>query len=219
MTLSDLRARRPAHASRNPLIVRVLVDAGIMREEGEGIPRMFEEMEEFLLKHPEFSIEAAAFSVKLRNIPIFQGPGTEWKDLLAKLRLSAGQRRVLLAHPEGFTNEDYRKLNKVDRDQAYREIQEMVAAGIVTPPGGPGRAATYHLSPELKSARAWLEGRLPVLRSFFESRPHLQNADYRTLFRVTRKTAVRELRQLVEREFLRMEGERRGARYLRGPRL
>jgi ATP-dependent DNA helicase RecG len=219
VTLNDLRARRPTHASRNPLMVRVLVDAGIMREEGEGVPRMFEEMEESLLKHPEFSIQAGAFHVTLRNTPIFEGPGTEWKDLLEKLPLSVGQRRVLLAHPGGFTNEDYRRLNKVDRDQAYREIQEMVTAGVVTPPEGPGRAATYRLSPELVSARGWLEGRLPVLRSFFASRPHLQNADYRTLFRMTREAALRELRELVSRDFLRMEGERRGARYLPGPRL
>ena len=40
VTLADLRARRSVHASRNPLIVRVLADTGIMREERE---RAFQE--------------------------------------------------------------------------------------------------------------------------------------------------------------------------------
>src|SRR5207237_6915646 len=31
-------AERGLHLSRNPLIVRVLIDAGYMREQGEGIP-------------------------------------------------------------------------------------------------------------------------------------------------------------------------------------
>jgi carbamoyltransferase len=49
--------------------------------------------------------------------------------------LTTAQRRVLLAHPDGFTNEQYRNLNKVDRDQAYREIQELVVMGVITPEG------------------------------------------------------------------------------------
>jgi len=35
-------------------MVCVLADAGIMRDVEEGIPRMYEEMEETFLKHPEF---------------------------------------------------------------------------------------------------------------------------------------------------------------------
>jgi predicted HTH transcriptional regulator len=47
----------------------------------------------------------------------------------------------------------------------------------------------------------------------------LRNADYRRLFGVTRYTAVRELRALVDDGFLRIEGERRGAHYLPLPAL
>lgn len=82
VTLSLLQHRKRIHASRNPLIVRVLADAGIMREEGEGIPRMYEEMEESFLKHPEFHVEQSLFSVTLRNQPIFEGPSPEWKGIV-----------------------------------------------------------------------------------------------------------------------------------------
>lgn len=56
-------------------MVRVPADAGIMREEGEGIPRMYEEMEESFLKQPEFHVEQTLFSVTLRNQPIFADVG------------------------------------------------------------------------------------------------------------------------------------------------
>jgi ATP-dependent DNA helicase RecG len=219
VTLEALRERRPVHASRNPLLVRVLADAGIMREEGEGIPRMFEEMERSYLRAPQLREEAGQFVVVLRNEPIFAGPSPEWAAIVDQLPLSTAQRRVLLAHPEGFTNEDYRRLNGIDRDQAYREIQEMVSLGLVLSAEASGRGAVYRVAPDLHETRAFLEARLPKLRAFLDQNPHLKNADYRALFAVTRQEAVRELRQLVQDGYLRMEGERRGARYVPGPGL
>jgi len=65
VTVEKLLERKPLHASRNPLLVRVLVEAGVMREEGEGIPRMFEEMEESFLYGPGFVVEDGEFVVTL----------------------------------------------------------------------------------------------------------------------------------------------------------
>ena len=55
ITLDILRKGAGGHASRNPLIVRVLVIAGLMREVGEGVPRMFEVMESNGLHKPDFA--------------------------------------------------------------------------------------------------------------------------------------------------------------------
>lgn len=214
VTLEALRQREPVHASRNPLIVRLLADAGIMREEGEGIPRIFDEMEESFLKAPEFGEEHGSFRVTLFNEPIFQGPSPEWKKLVRELPITTAQQRVLLARPTGFTNEDYRTLNHVDRDQAYREIQEMIAAGILSSAEAAGRGAVYRVASDLHQARAFLEARLPKLRQHFRTRPRLQNAEYREMFKLSRYAAVRELRRLVDEGFLRIEGERRGAHYV-----
>ncbi len=216
VTLDLLRRRRPVHASRNPLLVRVLADAGLMREEGEGIPRIFDEMESSFLHPPDLQVEAGEFQITLRNEPIFSGPSPAWQALVGRLPLRPEHKRVLLAHPEGFANEDYRRLNSVDRDEAYRQIQELVGLGVVAPAEAPGRGAVYRVAPNLRQARIFLEERLPALRDFFARRPHLQNADYRRLFGVTRAAAKRELALLVERRILSMEGERRGARYLPG---
>jgi ATP-dependent DNA helicase RecG len=188
-----------------------------MREEGEGIPRIFEEMEGSFLHAPEFAVGAAEFVVTLRNEPIFTGPSTEWQRIVQGLPLSVAQKRILLAHPEGFANADYQSLNSVDRDRAYQDIQEMVGLGVVLPAEARGRGAIYHVSADLHEARAFLEARVPDLRDFFAHTAELKNADYRGLFRATRDAATRELRRLVQEGYLRMEGERRGARYLPGP--
>jgi len=217
VTLDLLRQRKRVHASRNPLIVRVLVDAGLMQEEGEGIPRIFEEMEESFLHVPELRVENGAFFVTLRNEPIFSGPDPEWQHIIDTLRLSTAQKRVLLAYPNGFTNEDYRRVNQVDRDQAYREIQEMVTQGVEQAPKAHGRGAVYRISLELRTKREFLVGRIPGLRTYFSQRGFLKNADYRTIFGVERDIAKKELRQLMDEGYLQLQGERRGAYYVPGP--
>ena len=52
------------------------------------------------------------------------------------------------------------------------------------------------------------------LRQHFHTRPRLQNAEYREMFKLSRYAAVGELRRLVDEGFLRIEGERRGAHYV-----
>jgi len=219
VTLDRLRSRRPVHSSRNPLLVRVLVDVGVMREEGEGIPRIFDEMEASFLHAPAFAVDASTFVLTLRNQPVFEGPSSEWQAIVDRLALAPAARRILLAHPESFTNEDYRQINEVDRDRAYREIQGLVDAGFVVPPDRTGPRAVYRVSPDLYTARGWLEARGPALRRIFARPPFLKNADYREELRVTRFVALRELQRLVEEGFLIAEGERRGSRYLPGPGL
>jgi predicted HTH transcriptional regulator len=79
--------------------------------------------------------------VILRDTPIFEAADETWRHLVERLTPNDAHRRVLLAHPEGFTNEQYREINGVDRDEAYRQIQEMVTAGIVLAADRSGRGA------------------------------------------------------------------------------
>ncbi|MBI1852915.1 MAG: putative DNA binding domain-containing protein [Planctomycetes bacterium] len=215
VTVELLRQRRSIHASRNPVIVRVLVEAGLMREEGEGVPRMFDEMEESFLRPPEFEVDHGEFCVALHNTPVFVGPTVEWQKIVQGLRLSDSQKRILVARPDGFTNEDYRTINRIeDRDRAYREIQEMVAFGVVSTAEAHGRGAVYRVARDLRQAEAFLSSRLPALREHFTKAPDLRNEEYRRIFSVSRFVAVRELKKLVEDGFLELRGQRRGARYV-----
>ncbi len=219
VTLEDIQQRRRSHASRNPLLVRLLVDVGIMREEGEGIPRIFDEMAESLLKAPEFSVERSQFLVTLRNEPQFSGPAAEWQGIVSQLEISLAQKRALLAYPDGFTNEQYRSLNVENRDQAYREIQELVSQGLLMPADSPGRGAFYHPAEDLVRRSDWLRDRISPLAKFFEQHLQMTNADYRNLFDLSRQSATRELVKLVSEGVLVARGERRGAHYIAGPML
>jgi hypothetical protein len=106
----------------------------------------------------------------------------------------------------------------VDRDEAYRQIQELVGLGVIRAAAKPGRGAVYRIAEDLLQRRDFLMQRLPALRTFFSAHERMKNADYRQLFGLTRYASVRELRQLVEQGLLALEGERRGAAYRpRGP--
>ena len=100
VTLEALRKKRRVHASRNPLLARVLVDAGIMREEGEGIPRMHEEMENSFLHPPNFDFQGGSFVVTLRNTPIFEGPSPSWRRSARSYVLG----RFVRAPHDGFSS-------------------------------------------------------------------------------------------------------------------
>ena len=86
VTLEQLRQHKSIHFSRNPLIVRVLADLGYLREMGEGIPRIFQEMEHHGLHPPEFSVEGFFFVVTLRNTPVYDENTLRWLNQFPALK-------------------------------------------------------------------------------------------------------------------------------------
>jgi hypothetical protein len=117
----------------------------IMREQGEGIPRMFEEMEESWLPMPELVADASSFRVILRNEPIFASSDPDWVRTVQGLHLDARQKRTLIRFVEGdFANGDYQEMNGVDRDQSYRELQQLVELGLLATTGQ-GKGMRYHV--------------------------------------------------------------------------
>ena len=136
VTLDQLRQQKRVHFSRNPLLVRVLADLGYLKEMGEGIPRMFQEMDHYGLRPPEFSTEGFFFTVTLRNTPIYDEATLRWLNQFGKSTLTFRQRRLLAyaySHGKSFSTADYQRVGEVDRDTAYREIRTMVKLGIVAP--------------------------------------------------------------------------------------
>lgn len=136
ITLEQMNRQQRVHFSRNPLMVRVLSDLGYMLEIGEGVPRMFQEMEHNALRPPEFSTEGFFFTVTLRNTPIFGDETLRWLDLFDRTRLSLRQQRLLvyaLSHGKLLSTADYQRIAEVDRDTAYRDIRSLVKMDILTP--------------------------------------------------------------------------------------
>ena len=65
VTLDRLREGGPAHGTRNPMVVRVLADIGAMRDEGEGIARIFDEMADRQLPVPDIACDSGLFTIEL----------------------------------------------------------------------------------------------------------------------------------------------------------
>jgi ATP-dependent DNA helicase RecG len=136
VTIEQLRRQQRVHFSRNPLLVRVLADLGYLRDMGEGIPRMFQEMEQHGLQAPEFSTEGFVFTVTLRNTPIYDDATLRWLNQFGTTAVNSRQRRLLVyaySHGKSFSTMDYQRIGEVDRDTAYREIRVLVKQGIVAP--------------------------------------------------------------------------------------
>lgn len=136
VTLEQLRQQKSLHFSRNPLIVRTLADLGYLREMGEGVPRIYQEMETYGLNPPELSAEGFVFSVTLRNAPIYDEATLLWLNQFSGSQISLRQRRLLAyayCHGKTFSTTEYERIAEVDRDTAYRDIRAMVKAGIVVP--------------------------------------------------------------------------------------
>jgi ATP-dependent DNA helicase RecG len=136
VTVEQLRLQKSIHFSRNPLIVRVLADLGYLREMGEGVPRMFQEMEHYGLRPPEFSAEGFLFRVILCNTPIYDENTLRWLTQFGNAPINFRQRRLLAyayCHGKTFSTAEYQRIAEVDRDTAYRDIRGMIRAGILAP--------------------------------------------------------------------------------------
>jgi ATP-dependent DNA helicase RecG len=136
VTLEQMRRHKSVHFSRNPLLVRALADLGYLKEMGEGIPRMFEEMEHHGLKPPGFALEGFFLVVTLHNSPVYDDLTLRWLHQFSAFQLNLRQRRLLAYsywHGKTFSTSEYERLAEVDRDLAYRDIRALVKAGIVAP--------------------------------------------------------------------------------------
>ena len=121
--------------SRNPLMTRVLVDAGYMKATGEGIPRIFQEMERQGLNPPEWKEEGNFCCLVFRNTPVPDEATLTWLRQFSRSSLNPRQKRILAyarLHGGIFSSAEYQKFG-VDRDGAYAEIQALVRQELVEP--------------------------------------------------------------------------------------
>ncbi|MDE0356376.1 MAG: putative DNA binding domain-containing protein [Gammaproteobacteria bacterium] len=215
VTVEALREGAAAHVTRNPMLVRVLADAEIMRDEGEGVARVFREMAASLLREPELDSASGLFRMTLFNEPVSGEMRPGWSHLLSTLLVSDGQRRLLLARPTGFTEQDYQRVNGTGEDESRRGVRDLCAKGIAERQlDAEGAAPTYSIVSALEADARFLEARIPELRAYFDRAAALRNADYRALFGMDRHGALRELRRLVALKVLAGRGAGRGTRYV-----
>ncbi|MEZ4469858.1 MAG: ATP-binding protein [bacterium] len=136
------------HYSRNPRIVRALVDLGFMREQGEGIPRMFAEMAAQFLPRPELDVMAGEVRVTLRNTMTLSGDDRAWIEGLADFDLSPAEFRALLeARQSGqVDNARMRAVMGLDTLGASKLLRGLRDRGLLRDQGR--GVATYYVLPD-----------------------------------------------------------------------
>ncbi|MYC90219.1 MAG: hypothetical protein F4X15_02010 [Gemmatimonadetes bacterium] len=212
---TDVNEGRVVYNTRNPLLNRVLKDKKLVSCKASGLVRVFKDMEDSLLVEPEFANNSGRFTVTLYNGPQFATSGPGWSWIVGRLPIDVDQKRMLLACPDGFSEDDYLRLNSVSGGEARRQIQGLVDGDIITPVTNRGEShCTYFLTPDLDANRWFLEDRIPKLREHFRKHMRLGNVDYRETFGVSYPTAKRELDALVDQGFLRAGGRGRALHYL-----
>lgn len=212
VTVAALNQRKHLHISRNPMMVRVLADLGYMRELGEGIPRMFEEMERQGFYPPLFEdIGGVSFQVKLRNQPVYDRATLEWLQGFAQVPLDGDQKRLLAfahAHGNHFTSRDFQKLADLDIYRASNSIKDLIKKGVVrSVKKGSRTYAVIEPAKALPGLPAELLKVLPILRQ----KGKITNSDLRNALgvNVSRNTALRFLRNWTEMGWLVGSGRNR----------
>ncbi|HID93247.1 MAG TPA: hypothetical protein EYP60_04025 [bacterium (Candidatus Stahlbacteria)] len=140
--------------TRNPIIFRVLLDLGYVRDLGEGIDRMIDEMKHADLPAPSFSEPNYSFEVVLKNTAIYGEKIEKWLKRLKGVELSEQQRRALafiLKYGE-INNTQYREINRVNRDRAIKDLHTLVSLKLIKQ-FGKKRGARYVLSEETRLRR------------------------------------------------------------------
>lgn len=216
ITLDILRKGAGGHASRNPLLVRVLVIVGLMREVGEGVPRMFEVMEGNGLHKPDFVEEPQGFiTVSLRNAMVWDDATRAWLARFRDKKLSQNQLRLLAMarQQEGrFTSAQYQKLAALDIYTASQDIKELIRKGLIRLEKKGGRL--YRLGQEGSGTPPEDFERLAAVLA---QNGRLVNSDLRRIWGIDRQAALRRVKELLESGWLLAIGNRRGRHYVAGP--
>lgn len=207
---------RESQYSRNERVMDALQRLGLVEEAGQGIDRMFAEMEDALLDPPEFEERDASFVVRLRGTSLSTAEDRLWASQFNDLDLTVDARMALVfARRHGaIKNEDLRKLRGLDRDTSRGVLQDLVTRGLLEQLGE-RRGARYVLGAVARRTHVIAsDQRLRVILRHARRQGGIANADVRGLLHVDRPAARKLLYELVAAGALESVGERRGRRYI-----
>lgn len=151
---------RDEHFSRNRIVMRTLKLLGLVEEYGEGVDRMFRDMEERLLQPPTFAATPASVSVTLKSQSRLSVEDQVWLQLLGRPNLSTAERLALVAvrHRGDITRK--RAAAFIDEGEGETLLRALVAKGLLRQVGTRG-GSRYVLTPEalLRAGSTGIEAR------------------------------------------------------------
>lgn len=210
---------RHEHYSRNRLLMRVLKTMGLVEEFGEGVDRIFQEMEGRLMEPPIFRATSSSVTVTLRNRSLVSVEDQVWLALLGQFTLSVAERRVLVAARREGAVTRRRLRNLLPGEDTRTLLRGAVAKGLLVRTGERG-GSRYELSDEVVlragSRSIEAEGRKRrLLLDEIESRGSLSTVEGADLLGEGVAAVRQMLNELAEAGSVRSAGRTRARRYHR----
>jgi ATP-dependent DNA helicase RecG len=155
LSLDELLSLRRVHCSRNPRLMRTLVDLGLTRDQGEGIPRMFAEMADAFLPSPRIEPTPRSVGVVLRNTTTLGEDDRAFISRIGDEELSDEEFRALLqAHRNAqVNNASLRSLMGLDTLGASQVLRRLRDRRLLELHRA-GSQSYYTLEPRLRVADA-----------------------------------------------------------------
>ena len=210
---------RSEHFSRNRRVMRALKLLSLVEEYGEGVDRMFSEMEARLMEPPHFAATPSSVTVTLYNRSVLSIEDQAWLALLGHIDLTVQERRSLVVarHEEAVTPRRLRAVfgESFDVDSV---IAGAVAKGLLVRVGR-GGGAKYVLSDEvvMRAGGAGVEARSrkrQMLLDEIRRRGSLSTAEASEYLAESDRTLVRQmLDDLVRARQVVAQGRTRARRY------
>ena len=204
---------RTEHYSRNPRIMRALKALGLVEEFGEGIDRMYREMESRLLQPPTFETTSSSVTVTLYNRALAEVEDQAWLLGFGK-DVTAGERLALIAaRNEGaVTRRSLRPL--MPEAEVDAVLNSAVAKGLLHRVGSAGGTRYVLAGPAASGVHGGAESRRRT-RLLAAIRQHgaITSADAAKVLQTSTETARKLLNELVLAGVLRAEGNTRGRKY------
>jgi len=203
------------HSTRNARLMRMMEDVQVVENRGSGIKAMLQVMRDANLEPPRFDDRRASFQVTLRNHTLLNPEAITWLNQFSQININDRQRLALvyLRHHKQITNNEYRRLNRVDTMTAGQELRGLVQAKLIEQKGA--SRWTYYT---LKVPEELSEDEIPPtdeeqILAYIRKYGYIDNAGCRELLSVELQRASYLLKKMAGKGLLRREGERRWMRY------
>lgn len=204
------------HSTRNVRLMRMMEDLHIVENRGSGIKAMLSAMRAANLEPPQFDDRRASFKVTFHNHTMMSPEAIAWLNQFADKPLNDRQRVALVyvRQHEKITNNQYRRLNRVDALCAGQELRGLVEAGLIEQ-AGIGRWTHYQLAESLKQSKEQVPTNNEArILAYVRENGSATNEQCRTLLGLEEHQIYYLLKKLCDEDQLKPSGKGRWRKYI-----
>ena len=203
---------RNEHYSRNPRIMRTLQTLGLVEEYGEGIDRMYREMEARLLDPPTFEATSSSVAVTLRNRSLADVDDQAWLLGFAEDATPGERRALIVARRDGAVTRRALRPSMAE-SEVNAVLERAVAKGLLRRVGSAG-GTRYMLGARAVRGAGGVENRRRArLLEEIRRRGSITSAEAAEVLQASANTTRKLLNELALAGVLHAQGNTRGRKY------